>query len=170
MTRLRSHSWWGLRWTEGSALTPKPVPLLRKTLFMTLVLIYFLSQVNVSKVGVPDVGLEPFTPQGEAPGFELLASRVIRLGVGFMAGLGPSLPRLLPYGFLVLCLMCSWHPARLQLFFLRGNCSICNCRLSVPGEGGECRNFLCPHLTVFNVTLVEAGMEDFIQREPSRSV
>lgn len=30
----------------------------------------YVSQVQVLNVGVPDVGFKPFTPQGEAPGFE----------------------------------------------------------------------------------------------------
>ena len=43
-----------------------PTGFQRSQMFMV-----FISQVKVSKVGVPDVGYEPFAPQGEVPGLQV---------------------------------------------------------------------------------------------------
>lgn len=39
--------------------------------FQSQMFLVFISQVKVLKVGVPDVGYEPFAPQGGVPGLQV---------------------------------------------------------------------------------------------------
>ena len=79
-------------------------------------------QVQVLKVGVPEVRFKPFTPRGEAYGLSLFLC-----------------------GFSLIHPMCRNHLASFWVFF-RGNFSICSCRFGVFMGGGEFRIFLCCHL------------------------
>ena len=50
-----------------------------------------ISQVHVLKVGLPDVGFDPFTTQEEALGFEFSSGCESPHCMGFMARMCPSL-------------------------------------------------------------------------------
>lgn len=60
-----------------------------------------ISQVQVLKDGAPDVGFQPFTPEGEAVVLSSLLTWVTGWG-GFLARLRPSLSYPLPRGLLSL--------------------------------------------------------------------
>lgn len=100
-----------------------------------------VTQVHVLKVGVPDVGLKPFTPQGEAQVCEFVTHMV----VGCQAGDGiygdiMSQPLLATWGFLVCSMYASCSASS---GFFRRNCSICSSPLvSMGGSGFR----IFPHL------------------------
>lgn len=61
------------------------------------------SQVCVLKVRMPDVDLEFFAPQDEAPILSSLPIVDTALGVGFIVKLCPCLLHILQYSFLLVC-------------------------------------------------------------------
>ena len=112
-----------------------------------------ISQVQVLKVVVPNVGFKPFTPQGEAPGLEFPANCGSLHRWGFTAKLYPSLSYPLPCGPSLLRGICSID--RLLGFFSRDRSSTCRCRSGVSMGGDEFRIRLPRHLEPR--TILEAG-------------
>lgn len=100
-----------------------------------------ISQVRVVKVGVPDVQFEPFNPQGEAPGFEPPPQLWVTVSVKDYGKIlfEPLLPTLMWFSS---GLPDMWSSLSQALSFLRKNCSICSCRLSVSMEENKFRIFL----------------------------
>lgn len=91
----------------------------------------FISQDEVLKVEVPNVGFEPFTPQKDALGFEFSPSvgHHTRGGVYGKIVSHLLLPTLIWFSFYVPNV---WSSLSKSLgFFLRGKCSIYSCKLSV---------------------------------------
>ena len=86
------------------------------------------------KAEVPNVGYEPFVPQGEAPDCVLEVGFMVRLSQSFLftsMWFISHLPN-------VKGLLCQF----LGGFFFRGNCSVSSCRFYVSMGGAEFRIFL----------------------------
>ena len=81
-----------------------------------------ISQVQVLKVEVPCVGLEPFTPLGKLPlnnflFLNMLGSLYWEDKVSFMAILCPNQSYKFLCGFLLICLICSHNSDRFWIIF-----------------------------------------------------
>ena len=148
-TRLPLH--WALRWVspcepfKGCFSVPYSLVGLVDTSpfgFQNLVFRGLVSQVQVLKVGVPDVRFKPFSPQGEAQVCKFPLSCWSWHQVGVYGKIVPQL--LLPTSMWDF----SHLPRVSQLDFgilFRGNFSICSCRFGISKGRREFRTLLCHH-------------------------
>lgn len=99
-----------------------------------------LSQVEVL-TGVLDVGSKNLHSSGRSCEFWVPSQLYATvLEVRFVVRVCHSLSYLLPYGFFLICPICSSASYRISS---RGNWSMCNCRFSLSMGGSEFRNLLC---------------------------
>ena len=113
--------------------------------FLSCMFWLLISQMQVLKVEVPNVGCTSFTSQGEAPVLIclLIVGQCSRGGNYGKMCLGHSY--LLWCDFFLICPVCRYHSASFYICF-RGSCSIFSCRFDVSMGGGEHRTFLHHHL------------------------
>ena len=102
-----------------------------------------VSQVQVLKTGVPNVGFKPFTSQREA-GDCVSWWGSLHQGWGLRRQCVSASPTHFDVGFF----LCAWcvGVTRLVSGFLLEDCSIGSCRSGMSVGGGEFRILLCRHL------------------------